>query len=280
MTEPKRRRSSPASSLSLRQAAERLGVHYMTVYRYVRLGMLPARKTVGDWRVEPTDLDHFIAPDSAPRSKRSAPWAERLQARMVAGDEAGSWGVVEAALAAGMAPADFYGDVLTPVLRAIGDSWQSGELGVDDEHLATGMALEIIGRLGPRFARRGRTRGTVVVAMPPGERHLLGVAMVADILRSHGYRVLNLGADTPGTALIAALARVGDLAAVAVGVVHTGRLGAARSLVDAVHANSFSVPVLAGGAAVPDRESARRLGADGWAPDAREVATVIAGLSN
>jgi methanogenic corrinoid protein MtbC1 len=252
----------------------------MTVYRYVRLGMLPARKTAGDWRVEAADLERLMTPDPAPKNKRSAPWAQRLQARMVAGDDAGSWGVVEAALAAGMAPADFYGDVLTPVLRAIGDSWQSEELGVEDEHLATSVALEIIGRLGPRFARRGRTRGSVVVAMPPGERHHLGVAMVADILRSHGYRVLNLGADTPGAALIAALDEVGDLAAVAVGVVHTGRLGAARSLVDAVHRNSRSVPVLAGGAAVPDHETARRLGADGWAFDAREVPTVIAGLSN
>ncbi|MCU1344909.1 MAG: hypothetical protein JWL70_1175, partial [Acidimicrobiia bacterium] len=32
------------SELTLHEAADALGVHYMTVYRYVRLGLLPARK--------------------------------------------------------------------------------------------------------------------------------------------------------------------------------------------------------------------------------------------
>ena len=31
-------------TLGLRECAERLGVHYMTAYRYVRTGMLPATK--------------------------------------------------------------------------------------------------------------------------------------------------------------------------------------------------------------------------------------------
>ena len=42
--------------LTLHEAADRLGVHYMTVYRRVRLGMLPARKVGGTWRIDPVDL--------------------------------------------------------------------------------------------------------------------------------------------------------------------------------------------------------------------------------
>ncbi len=42
--------------LTLHEAADRLGVHYMTVYRHVRLGMLPARKVGGSWRVDPADV--------------------------------------------------------------------------------------------------------------------------------------------------------------------------------------------------------------------------------
>jgi MerR family transcriptional regulator, light-induced transcriptional regulator len=272
--------SSTVPYLSMQEAANRLGVHYMTVYRYVRLGMLPARKVGAAWQIDKADLVRLDTSPDVPARKRSAPWRDRLQARMLAGDEAGSWGVVEAAFASGMTPADFYCEVLTPALHTIGELWQNGKLGVEDEHLASGVAAGIVGRLGPRFARRGRPKGTVVLAMPEGERHHLGVAMLADILRSHGYRVLNLGGDTPATSLVAALRQVDDLSAVAVGVVNADRLAAATSLIKAVRRSFGRVPVVAGGAAVPDEETARGLGAHGWAADARQVGSLITRMND
>ena len=43
------------TQLTLHEAAEVLGVHYMTAYRYVRLGLLDAEKVRGTWRVERAD---------------------------------------------------------------------------------------------------------------------------------------------------------------------------------------------------------------------------------
>ena len=268
--------SEPA--LTINDAAQRLGVHYMTVYRYIRLGMLPARKEGSEWRIDPADLKRLDTSPSVPARKRSAPWHTRLQARMLAGDEAGSWGVVEAAIRSGMEPRDFYCDVLTPVLHTIGELWQNGQIGVEDEHLASNVASALIGRLGPRFASRGRTKGTVVTAMPAGERHDLGLAMLGDILRSDGYRVLNLGADTPASALVAALRDVNDISAIALSVVNSETLDTAETLIMAVRESVGEVPVLAGGAAVPDEQSAQQLGADGWAGDARDVGSVISAI--
>jgi excisionase family DNA binding protein len=267
-------------AITINEAAQRLGVHYMTVYRYIRLGMLPARKEGSGWRIEPADLNRLDTSPSVPARKRSAPWHTRLQARMLAGDEAGSWGVVEAAIGSGMEPRDFYCDVLTPVLHAIGELWQNGEIGVEDEHLASNVAAAMIGRLGPRFASRGRTKGTVVIATPAGERHDLGLAMLGDILRSDGYRVLNLGADTPAQALVSALRSVDDLSALALSVVHSESLATAESLIETVRESLGAVPVLAGGAAVTDDQSAQRLGADGWAGDAREVGPIISAMTS
>ncbi|MDA8269090.1 MAG: helix-turn-helix domain-containing protein [Actinomycetota bacterium] len=39
--------SGGSDVIGLQQAADRLGVHYMTVYRYVRTGRLPATKVGG-----------------------------------------------------------------------------------------------------------------------------------------------------------------------------------------------------------------------------------------
>jgi methanogenic corrinoid protein MtbC1 len=197
---------------------------------------------------------------------------------MLAGDEAGSWGVVEAAIRSGMEPRDFYCDVLTPVLHTIGELWQNGEIGVEDEHLASNVASAMIGRLGPRFASRGRTKGTVVIAMPAGERHDLGLAMLGDILRSDGYRVLNLGADTPASALVSALRDVDDISAIALSVVNNESLATAATSIMVVRESIGEVPVLAGGAAIPDEHSAHQLGADAWAGDAREVGPTISAI--
>ena len=193
-------------------------------------------------------------------------------------DSLGSWGVAEAAIKSGMEPRDFYCDVLTPVLHAIGQLWQNGEIGIEDEHLASNVASAMIGRLGPRFASRGRTKGTVVLAMPAGERHDLGLAMLGDILRSDGYRVLNLGADTPVSALVSALGEVDDISAVALSVVNRESLTTAAASIAAVRESMGAVLVLAGGAAVPDDQSAHQLGADGWAGDAREVGPIISAM--
>lgn len=267
-------------SLSLQEAADSLGVHYMTMYRYVRLGLIPAKKSGGSWRVSAADLDEFITPSEAPVAKGEAPWADRLEARMVAGDITGAWAVVEAALSSGSTPARIYVDILAPALASVGERWANGELGIDDEHLASAVASRIIGRLGPRFNRRGRSRGTVVTAMPSGERHGFGLAMLADVLRGEGYAVLDLGPDTPAASLVAAMKKVEDLEAVCLSVVYTDALSRLEESIAAIReAFGSTIPVIVGGRAVESEESARRLGADGWVAEATHVAELIARLA-
>ena len=110
--------------------------------------------------------------------------------------------------------------------------------------------------------------------MPPGERHGLGVAMLADILTDAGYEVLNLGPDTPNVSFAAAI-RNADLAAVVVSVVDIERRPAAGRLLAAARRERPSVPRLVGGNAVPDERVALDLGADGWVADPRWLGDLI-----
>lgn len=187
---------------------------------------------------------------------------------MVAGDEAGAWAVVEAAQAGGADPAALYIDLLLPALHSLGDRWAAGALSVADEHRASVVALRLIGRLGPRFARRGRKRGTIVIGAPSGERHAIPVAVVADLLRQVGFEVLDLGPDTPSDSFVEAVGEAsatGRLVAVLIGITVPAGLGSARSTVEALVAWSNDsgrpVPVLVGGAAVRDASTAAALGA-------------------
>ena len=269
--------SDNAAEMSLHEAAEALDVHYMTIYRYVRLGLLDAHKSGKQWRVTPEALARFVERPAPDHAGGDAPWAQRLESRMVAGDANGAWSVVEAALAAGHEPAAIYSEYLAPALRSIGDKWETGELGVHDEHLASNVAARLIGRLGPRFSRRGRPKGTVITAMPPGDDHSLSSAMIADIARSAGYSVLDLGANTPIESLASTAAETGDLSAVCISIVYDAALDDAAAMIAAFKRASPGVPVYVGGRAVPTAAGAEEIGADGWAGSLDEVAGLLTG---
>lgn len=265
-----------ARTLSLQQAAELLGVHYMTVYRYVRLGRLPARKQGSVWRVDEADLAALRGLGPPPPIPTPAAWEHRLEARLLAGDERGAWALVEAAMASGRSPAALYLEVLAPALRSIGRRWSEGEIGIGDEHRATVIATRIMGRLGPRFSRRGRTRGTVLVGTAPGERHGVAVSMLADLLRGAGFHAIDLGADLPVEAFVAAMLEADRLRAIGVSAFHGGNEAAVSTTLAILKESARdTVPVLVGGAAVDGEGHARRLGADGWAADAAAAVALV-----
>jgi MerR family transcriptional regulator, light-induced transcriptional regulator len=270
----------PDPALTLQEAAELLGVHYMTAYRYVRLGVLPAHKDGGAWQVAAADLAAFrdgAAEVAAPEAgaRRRAPWATRLEARLVAGDSRGAWGVIEAALAAGADLDEIYLEVISPAMRNIGARWADGELDISIEHRATGIAFRLLGRLGPRFARRGRSRGTVVVGAPAGERHSLPVAMLSDLLRGEGWEVSDLGADMPTPSFVGSVLSTPGVVAVGVSVTSPDSLPAAAELIGALHVALPNVPIVVGGAAIEGREHALALGATGWASSAAALAALL-----
>ena len=252
----------PRKPLTLPQVADKLGLHYMTVYRYVRTGRLPAKRVRGTWQVDPADLAHVERSRQGTRATGKAPSRARLEARLVASDEAGAWDVLEEALASGMEPDQVLLELVGPALRSIGTLWEQGRLSVADEHRASSVAARLISRLGARFARRGHRRGTVILAAAPGELHGFPVSIAANLLRWRGFDVVELGADTPSDALAETAVGEPDLVAVGIACTAGGSPQAARRAIAALRKSVPNVPVLIGGAAVADAAHARRLGAD------------------
>jgi len=266
--------------LTLQEVADLLGVHYMTVYRYVRLGLLEADKVAGTWQVTPAALAELrdrsvVAPASPVRGRRRAPWAERLEHRLVAGDARGSWSVIEAALSGGAELDEVYLDIVAPALATIGQRWAEGALDVGVEHRASVITVRLLGLLGPRFQRRGRSRGTVVVGAPAGEHHALPVALLADVVRGRGWDVSDLGADVPAGSFARTAAASERLRMVGVSVSTPESMRAGEETIAALRSALDGVPILAGGHAVVDEAHARAIGADGWAPHGRAMAALL-----
>ena len=276
--------ASARSTLTITEAAAELGVHYMTMYKYVRHGRIAATLEGGQWRISTDALEQFSRAQAEPATtRRGGPrpdrYRPRLLARLIAGDEAGAWAVCESAIASGMQPADVYVLLLGPALANVGDLWASGEIDVADEHRASVVATRIIGRLGPRFATRGRLGGTVVVGCVVEDPHSIPAAMLADILRQAGFRVSDLGANVPPESFAKAVAEAERLRAVCVSASTEGSLSRATETVSAIRSAAPDVPVLIGGPAVADHEAASRAGADGWARNGIEAVVMIQRLT-
>ncbi|HEY6532878.1 MAG TPA: B12-binding domain-containing protein [Acidimicrobiales bacterium] len=261
-------------TLSLTDAADRLGVHYMTAYRYVRTGRLPAVKQGAVWRVHARDVEALragragtasvggpAAPGKGAGRRRRHDYHVRLEDRLLAGDEQGAWSIVEGALTAGVEPDRIYLDVLAPAMALVGDGWESGRVTVAQEHRASAVMLRLIGRLGPRFVRRGRKRGTVVIGAPEGDHHSVPVALAADLLRGAGFAVVDLGAHTPARSFVDAAKGADRLIGVGISATRGGNEAAIRKAIRTLH-DEVGCPVVLGGRAVADLDRHRPLGAD------------------
>ncbi|MEU2509314.1 cobalamin B12-binding domain-containing protein [Streptomyces sp. NPDC007863] len=202
---------------------------------------------------------------------------EALEAR----DEPAATAVVLGAHDAGIGAEDLLLDVIGPVQAGIGAAWAAGRVGVAQEHAATAIQERAVAALAHRTAHgsgpRPETGGAprrVTVACVDGEWHALPARLLAEVLRGRGFLVDYLGAHVPTPHLIAHLHQTGtDVVALSASL--PVRLPTAHAAVTAVQA--IGLPVLVGGAAFgPDGRHARLLGADGWAPDARAAARLLA----
>jgi methanogenic corrinoid protein MtbC1 len=241
---------------------------------------LPAQRNGGEWRVDPDAVDALMRarPSRGRGPSRSASRAAttgRLVDRLCANDEAGSWRIVEDALAAGADPPDVLVELLAPAMARVGDRWAAGELTVAYEHRATAIAHRVVGRLGPRFARRGRRRGTIVMGSPEGDHHALPVAIAADVVRGHGFDVVELGSHTPAASFADAAASRDDLIAVVVTMTAGSRPGVVAATVRALREAGVHAPVVIGGSGASE-SAVHRVGAARYAPgDARALATLV-----
>jgi len=136
------------------------------------------------------------AAEAAREARSSAPAADGadLLAALLDFDESAAHTALDSRLAA-YSLDTVLRETVMPALRAVGARWAAGEASIAQEHFASNL---VAGRL--HGLARGWDRGAgprAVLALPPGERHELGLLAFGLMLRAHGWRITYLGADTP-----------------------------------------------------------------------------------
>jgi methanogenic corrinoid protein MtbC1 len=140
-------------------------------------------------------------------------------------------------------------DVVTPALRWTGEAWHRGELSVAQEHAISAKVRAHLGRL--ISDGQGGVHGVAVLACAPGERHDIGLLMLAVMLRTDGWRVEFLGADTPVAEAITFADDVGATM-LCLSASRTESLESLRSAIAAVSPPDGLALVLGGPAVTPE----------------------------
>ncbi len=235
-------------TIDLAVAADELGVHYQTAYKWVRSGVLPSSLVRGRYRLSADDVAALARRRERPAPRRTRRprqgydvMRERMFNALVNGDERAARSLTTALLQDGVSVTTLTEELLVPALTRIGDEWSAGRLPVSIEHRASATAERLLGENHP--TPRGRRRGTVAVAGVEGDRHALPTLMAAIALREDNWNVHHLGADVPGDDL-ASFCEQEDPDLVVVSV--TSASGRRRARRVASRLEALGMPVLVG----------------------------------
>jgi methanogenic corrinoid protein MtbC1 len=262
-------RDVPARTLRLmgEVLAEVLDERQMSVVRpYLQAGLEQAR---GAPAAPPSYL-----PDDAPLSSLARAYLDAL----LAGDRRAASRLILDAVQEGTEVQEVYLHVFQPVQREVGRMWQMNRLSIAQEHYVTAATQLVMSQLYPRIFGTTRVGRCLVATCVGGELHEIGVRMVADLFEMAGWDSYYLGANTPVQGVLQALEerRADVLAISATLTVHVGQV---RTLIERIRATDenqgINRSILVGGYPfLLSSELWRRVGADGFARDAREAVRV------
>jgi methanogenic corrinoid protein MtbC1 len=108
---------------------------------------------------------------------------------------------------------DFVQYTIAPLMVGVGDAWLSGEIDVFHEHLCSSMIERYL--ISQTLKSKPKPAFPIFLfALPPGERHQLGLLMVEAVMAEAGAYIVNVGTDIPLNSLkLAAIECTADVVA-------------------------------------------------------------------
>jgi 5-methyltetrahydrofolate--homocysteine methyltransferase len=190
------------------------------------------------------------------------------------GDMEGVMNNVQAPLDAGVAPGEILNTALIPAMDKVGRLFEEGEYFVPEMLVAARAMKAGLEILKPLLVDSGVDPvGKVVLGTVKGDLHDIGKNLVAMMLEGAGFEIVDLGADVSPDQFVAAIRDGVDV--VGLSALLTTTMPAIENTIRAIEESGLrnQVKIIVGGAPVT-AEYARQIGADGYAADASQAATL------
>lgn len=168
------------------------------------------------------------------------------------------------------------GDILNVMvsgMEVVGDRFSSGQIFVPEMLMAAKAMAKGVEVLKPYMSGDSSTSfGTCVIGTVQGDLHDIGKNLVAMMIESAGFTIVDLGVDVPAEKFLEAINDNKDVRLVACSGLLTTTMPMMKNTVNSLKTSGLSgFKVLVGGAPVT-QAIADEIGADGYADDAGAAA--------
>ena len=211
---------------------------------------------------------------------------EILRQGLIGADRDAAVGAAQRLVDAGVDPKVILEDGMAVAMFDLGEMWKRGEVFLP-EVVASAAVFKLCNEIVEPVLLAQRQPGDeraalVVLCTVKGDLHDLGKNMVAAMLRTSGFEVLDLGKDTPADRIIETINEK-EPAIIGMSALLTTTVPYQEVVIKKLVAQGIrdKVKVMVGGAPVTP-EWAEKIGADGYAnnaPEAVEVARKLVGLA-
>lgn len=165
-------------------------------------------------------------------------------------------------------------DTMISAMDVVGENFKNGTIFVPEMLIAAKAMKKGVEVLKPHLASGAAgALGKVIIGTVAGDLHDIGKYLVAMMIESAGFEVIDLGVDVPVEKFLSAYEENPDTKIVACSALLTTTMPALQETVTALNAAPWrkNVKVMVGGAPIT-QEFADKIGADAYTPDAASAA--------
>jgi 5-methyltetrahydrofolate--homocysteine methyltransferase len=197
---------------------------------------------------------------------------------VMSGDMGGTQENVKTALNEGVPAGDILHKGLIPAMGEVGRLFEEGEFFVPEMLIAARAMKSGLAIIQPLLVDSGiEPIGKVAIGTVKGDLHDIGKNLVAMMLEGAGFEIVDLGTDVSPENFVAAIEEGVNI--LGLSALLTTTMPSMESTVQAVTEAGLrdNVKIIIGGAPVT-ADYAKQIGADGYAPDASQAATLAKSL--
>jgi len=201
--------------LSPRELGQALGVSESSLKRWIDAGKIAATRTDGGHRkITLPEAMRFIRETGAPlahpevldmpevavANERGILRTDQLLGYIQRGDSVGTRGWIMARYLAGASVAELCDGPIRETMQALGELWVHDDRGIFIEHRGTDVCLQALAYLRTTF-ESSSTAPVAVGGCPEDDPYILPSFMASIVVAAAGLQAINLGPDTPVSAL-------------------------------------------------------------------------------
>jgi len=214
-----------------------------------------------------------------PKPEKTIKPEEQLYQNIIRGNPQDLKEIVNKLIELGKKPLEIVDEIILKALSEVGELFRDKKFFLPQVMASAEVAQKVFALVRPSLQQQKQFPDKkIILATVKGDVHDIGKNIVATVLESYGWTVLDLGKDVSANEIIAA-ARKNNIRFIGLSALMTTTMPEMEKIVQLARQEKLAVRIIIGGAPVTE-DFARDIGADGYARDGLAAANLLQKLLN